>query len=143
MKSARTWPELHRVTKLDPRDDPRGRLVEVLRPATTEVGQVNLIWIRPGQVRGRHYHKRSGEWFLVIAGVVAVELEAISSPEGTITHSEWVEVSGDEPTLVWVPSWVQHTLHNRSPDTTAIVLVGLVKPFEESRDDVYQARGLA
>jgi dTDP-4-dehydrorhamnose 3,5-epimerase-like enzyme len=143
MKAARACHELYRATPLDPKDDPRGRLVEVLRPDMTEVGQVNMIWIRPGQERGRHYHKRSGEWFFVIAGAVAFQLEAVSPADGTITHCEWVELSGDEPTLVWVPSWVQHTLRNRSPDATAIVLVGLMKPFDESRDDVYQARGVA
>jgi dTDP-4-dehydrorhamnose 3,5-epimerase-like enzyme len=140
---ARTDPELYRSTPLDPRDDVRGRLVEVLRPAAMELGQVNAIWIRPGQERGGHYHKLSGEWFVVIAGAVAFELEAVSRSNETVTHRGCVELSGGEPTLVWVPSWVQHTLRNRSPDTTAIVLVGLTKPFDKAFDDVYQARDVA
>jgi dTDP-4-dehydrorhamnose 3,5-epimerase-like enzyme len=135
----RTSPELYCATPLDPMDDPRGRLVEVIRPVSMWLGQINVLWIHPGQERGRHYHKRSDEWFVVIAGAVAFELEAVSPGEGTVTDRRYVELSGDEPTLLWV----QHTLWNRSPDTTAIVLVGLARPFEELRDDVYQARGVA
>jgi dTDP-4-dehydrorhamnose 3,5-epimerase len=140
---ARPPPELYRATPLDPKDDPRGRLVEVIRPATMGLGQINVLWIRPGQERGRHYHKRSGEWFVVLAGAVGFELESISPGDGTVTDHTCVELSGDEPTLLWIPSWVQHTLRNRSPDATATVLVGLARPFEELRDDVYQARGVA
>jgi dTDP-4-dehydrorhamnose 3,5-epimerase-like enzyme len=135
----RSDPQLFRAIPLEVRDDPRGRLVEVLRPAVTQVGQVNLIWIAPGQERGRHYHKQSGEWFLVIAGVVAFQFEPVSPADGTVSHRQWAEFSGDQPTLVWVPCWIQHTLRNPSPDTAAIVLVGLLRPFEELRDDVFQA----
>ncbi len=141
MTTGRSDPGLFRATPLDVKDDPRGRLVEALRPTAMEVSQVNLIWVLPGQERGRHYHKRSGEWFLVIAGLVEFRLEAVSPADGTISGSERAAFSGGEPTLVWVPSWVQHTLRNPSPDVTAVVLVGLVKPFEEARDDVFRAGG--
>jgi dTDP-4-dehydrorhamnose 3,5-epimerase-like enzyme len=141
MTRGRSAGGLFRATPLKVKDDPRGRLVEALWPAAMEVGQVNLIWVLPGQERGRHYHKRSGEWFLVVAGLVEFRLEAISPADGTLSGSERAAFSGDEPTLIWVPSWVQHTLRNPSPDVTAVVLVGLAKPFEEAREDVFRADG--
>jgi len=59
----------YKIKELKQNTDERGTLIEVLR--SDEVGTFNQVYsatIKPGCVRGGHYHKERKEWFCVLKG---------------------------------------------------------------------------
>ncbi|MFH0956329.1 MAG: cupin domain-containing protein [Candidatus Aenigmatarchaeota archaeon] len=60
--------------KLKVNEDERGWLAEVFRDEFAK-GQVYAFTIKPGKIRGRHYHKKKMEWFCVLQGSCTVEID--------------------------------------------------------------------
>ena len=59
---------------------PRGELA-VLTDGSTPLRHLCYVELRTGMVRGNHFHKLRHEYFYVIAGNLAVELQEISTNE--------------------------------------------------------------
>lgn len=120
------------VTALEEHVDERGNLIEIVKD---KVAQVNMLWIGKGKSRGGHFHKKNGEWFCVVKGLVQFDLNKVDSncvSKGKSSHV----FSGDAPMLVWIPPFVVHTLENKTEES-AMVLVAAMVPFSESKDDVF------
>lgn len=70
------------IRYLDKNTDDRGTLIEVLR--SDIVGQFNQIYsasIKPGKIRGGHYHKNRKEWFCVLIGEGTYEIKDMETGE--------------------------------------------------------------
>jgi len=60
----------YKIQELKIHSDRRGWFVEMFKANKTdkEIKQVSVASIKPGKVRGNHYHLNKTEWFLVIGG---------------------------------------------------------------------------
>lgn len=60
----------YKIQELKTNSDQRGWFVEMLKTNRTsqKIKQVSVASIKPGKVRGNHYHLNKTEWFLVIGG---------------------------------------------------------------------------
>jgi dTDP-4-dehydrorhamnose 3,5-epimerase-like enzyme len=105
---------IHRLDKLIWEDD-RGWGVRPLEAAGLtggkSVGDVHVVSLRPGHVRGNHYHD-GPEWLLVFGGTL--EVRSRRGDEGALGVET---VEGDNPVLLEIPPGVRHSLKNESNST--------------------------
>ncbi|MBU1870360.1 MAG: WxcM-like domain-containing protein [Candidatus Omnitrophica bacterium] len=77
----------YQITKIEKHSDVRGQLVVFLRNSELKArnkkfGQIYFVsFNKKGIVRGNHYHKKWREWFGIVHGRVAVELEHVLTGE--------------------------------------------------------------
>lgn len=86
--------------------DPRGDLFESLR-YHGGTAQTYLSTTHPGQVRGEHYHLHKVERFVVVKGRAEIGFRRLLH-DAVLT----IEVSGDRPAIVDMPTMWVHNLHN-------------------------------
>lgn len=95
--------------------DERGWGVEPLKAAglsPENLGNLHVVSMAPGSVRGNHLHPKSTEWIQVLGGPVEI---AWRSGEAGERHSSIVE--GDRTVLFEIPPGVSHALRNNSRET--------------------------
>ncbi len=93
------------MSKLEVRQDERGKLVEIFK--IPNVGQIFYSTSVPGAVRGNHYHTRKKEYFCVIEGTGRISLRDRESGE----RKEYL-VSGEAPEVVAMPLNWTHNIEN-------------------------------
>jgi UDP-2-acetamido-2,6-beta-L-arabino-hexul-4-ose reductase len=86
--------------------DPRGDLFECLRLHGGQA-QVFCSSTNPGHTRGNHYHRRKLERFQVLRGEAVIALRRLFTNE--IVE---FEVSGDQPSIVDMPTLWVHNIRN-------------------------------
>ena len=71
----------YKVKELEIHSDERGWLVEMLKrdELKEDIKQVYVATIKPGCVRGNHYHLKRTEWFLVIGEKTEIYLQDIKT----------------------------------------------------------------
>jgi mannose-6-phosphate isomerase-like protein (cupin superfamily) len=82
---------------------PRGELA-VLTDGSTPIRHLCYVELRTGKVRGNHFHKLRHEYFYVIAGNLAVQLQDLSTME-----SASVELR--EGDMLYIKPGVAHALN--------------------------------
>ena len=89
--------------------DGRGELVKVLTSSglggKAPFGEIYLIRTQPGEVRGRHYHDHTTEWFIALRGKMRIRLVL----PGT-DRAKDVVLDGADPKVLKVPAGVAHAL---------------------------------
>jgi UDP-2-acetamido-2,6-beta-L-arabino-hexul-4-ose reductase len=85
--------------------DARGDLVEAVR--AHGAGQTFCSSTRPGVTRGEHFHLAKVERFLVLHGEAEIRLRRVL--HGDVLH---LRVSGDEPSIVDMPTMWAHDITN-------------------------------
>ncbi|WP_291270424.1 NAD-dependent epimerase/dehydratase family protein [Geothrix sp.] len=85
--------------------DTRGGLFEAVK--TQHGGQAFLSSTHPGITRGRHYHHRKVERFLVVSGEAEIRIRRLFSMEVQVFR-----VSGAEPCFVDMPTFHAHEITN-------------------------------
>ena len=67
--------------ELEIHSDERGWLVEMLKKneIKEDIKQIYVATIKPGRVRGNHYHLNRTEWFLVIGEKAEIYLQDIKT----------------------------------------------------------------
>jgi mannose-6-phosphate isomerase-like protein (cupin superfamily) len=103
---------------------PRGELA-VLTDGSTPIRHLCYVELRTGMVRGNHFHKLRREYFYVIAGELAVQLEDVSTKE-----SVRVEVRPGD--MLFIEPGVAHALN---PLNEGHALEYAAEPFDLA--DVY------
>lgn len=104
LRSAR-FPERSPIP-LSPRTDNRGSLVEVVR-AHGGQGQTFVSTTRPAVTRGRHFHLRKVERFVVLRGQARISLRRLFADQ--VVH---FDVSGEIPVAVDMPTMWVHEITN-------------------------------
>ena len=99
------------IKKLNPLDDERGFLMEILRsddPIFQKFGQCYVTAVHPGIVKGWHYHKKQFDHFCCLRGTAKVVL--YDGRESSRTFGEVNEfiLSLESPLLVKIPPYVFH-----------------------------------
>lgn len=90
--------------------DARGSFFEVIR-SHGGAGQSSFSTTAPGISRGDHFHRRKVERFTVLAGSARISLRKLFSDEAL--H---LDVTGDEPVAVDMPTMWAHRIINTGSD---------------------------
>jgi UDP-2-acetamido-2,6-beta-L-arabino-hexul-4-ose reductase len=86
-------------------NDARGQLFEVLRLAGG--GQLFFSTIKPGVIRGNHFHSRKVERFCVVRGEAIIRIRQVGEERVREFH-----VSGTSPEFISVPALCTHQIEN-------------------------------
>lgn len=122
---ARPVHQLHSV------HDDRGAFTELVR-AHHGSGQTAISTTLPGVTRGNHFHRRKLERFVVVQGEARIALRRVLTDERQV-----VEVSGDRPVAVDMPTLWAHSITNtgKKPLVTAFWTNEL---FDPTHSDTHQ-----
>ena len=109
-----------RIHLLDARlwADERGwgvRPLEAASLAGVPLGDLHVVSLRPGKVRGDHHHDGT-EWLLITEGIVEVRSRA-SEDEPVRTQT----LEGEHPILLEIPPGVRHAIRNAGERTIYLV----------------------
>lgn len=110
--------------------DERGRLVETVR-SHGGPGQTFVSTSRPGVTRGRHYHVRKIERFVVLAGEARIRLRRVLTDE-TVAF----DVSGESPVVVDMPTMWSHDITNTG-DSELTTVFWTNELFDPQAPDTY------
>lgn len=114
---------------LQVRSDPRGHLFEAVK--TLNGGQAFLSTTLPGVTRGRHYHRRKLERFLVISGRAEIRIRRLFDREVQV-----FPVTGDAPCFIDIPTLHTHEITNTGQQDL-LTLFWSHEIFDPSRSDTY------
>ena len=112
------------------RTDPRGSLVEAVK-AHGGSGQTFFSTTVPGVTRGEHFHLRKIERFVVIGGTARIQLRRLFTDE---VHD--VEVSGDTPVAIDMPTMWPHNITNTG-EGELLTLFWTDSVFDPAAPDTY------
>jgi len=113
-----------------PRSDERGTLVESVRVHGGQ-GQTFVSSTHPGFVRGEHFHLRKVERFQVLSGRGVIRLRRMLTDEVVD-----FEVTGDEPSVVDMPTMWAHSIKNVGTEEL-VTLFWAHELFDPEAPDTY------
>ncbi|HEX7858707.1 MAG TPA: cupin domain-containing protein [Verrucomicrobiae bacterium] len=100
---------------------PRGDLA-VLTDGTTPIRHLSYLELRPGMIRGNHYHKQRREWFYLISGELSLTMADVKGGEKTVIQLR----AGD---LAYITPEIAHALN---PTTPGHAVEFAAEPFDLS-----------
>lgn len=108
----------YKIKKLQIHEDERGWLVELLKANEIEepIKQIHIASIKPGHVRGNHYHSKRMEWFFVVAGKAELSLQDIKTKEKIC-----FKLSSKEPKVITIFPNIAHTVKNVGKEMVYLV----------------------
>lgn len=109
--------------------DHRGSFTEIIR--TAERGQFSVNVVKPGVVKGNHWHDTKNEKFLVVSGEGVIRLRRV---DGTEVYEYFV--SGEEMQVVDIPPGHTHNIENLGR-TDMITFMWANEAFDSKRPDTY------
>lgn len=120
---------------LKPFIDSRGILKKILLHSQVEegIGEVYVLYTKPGSTRGNHYHKLTVEFFAVISGTASIALKDMRTGD-----LELLELSAWDNRVLKVPPWVAHALRNDT-DEALVVLAMANREYSPEDPDTYKA----
>jgi UDP-2-acetamido-2,6-beta-L-arabino-hexul-4-ose reductase len=121
------------LKKLDKKVDERGFVFEVLRSeqVASQFGQIFISTVKPGKVKGNHYHKRKKEWYCIVRGSVTVHLLDVKTGD-----KQEVNLDESEPTLLQINPGVSHAITNNTEEE-AWILAYISESFNQDDPDTF------
>ena len=129
------WKEPFDELVLVPHTDQRGTLFEVFRYEDFNIPQGGYVYtfsINPHFRRGDHYHHKKVEWFTCVYGKAKVLLSTVDGK-----YSKVVELSADNPKLVYAPAETIHALINEEDDQVAVIVSYGTVPHDDGTPDTF------
>lgn len=114
---------------LNMHSDDRGCFTEFLK--SSDRGQVSVNLIKPGVVKGNHWHQSKCKKYLVVKGKGLIRFRRVDSDKITEYY-----VSGDKLQVVDIPPGYVHTIGNVG-DEDMIVVMWVNEVFNPDRLDTY------
>lgn len=115
--------------KLKMNRDERGSFTEFLH--LRDIGQISINVVKPGIVKGNHWHHTKAEKFLVVKGMAQIHFRHMITDEMT----ELV-VSGEELEVIDIPVGYIHSIINIGKEDLVIV-IWANEVFDPNRPDTY------
>jgi len=108
----------HRIKELKIHSEERGWFIEMLRRngLKDEIKQISVASIKPGCVRGNHYHLNKTEWFFIINGKANFYLENPKTGERIC-----LKLSSKNPKAITVFPQIAHAIKNIDKKTIYFV----------------------
>jgi len=111
---------------LEIHEDERGWLLEVLK--REGIKQVYVASIKPGFIRGNHYHLEKTEWFFVIGKTAEIVIEDIKTKQREVINTKDMKVIAILPNkahavknlgseIIYLVSIVDHIYDPKNTDT--------------------------
>ena len=118
----------YKIKELEIHSDNRGWLVELLKANQLEkpVKQIYIASIKPGCVRGNHYHLKRMEWFFIVAGKAKLSLQDIKTKEKIS-----FKLSPREPKVITIFPNISHAIKNVGKEVVYLV---------SAQSDIYNPR---
>ena len=118
--------------EINSKEDERGKFVELFKSQLS--GQVSFLTIKPGKIRGGHYHHTKTEKFVLISGKVNFRFKNILSDEFyEIPVSDQVSMMVET-----IPGW-SHDIKNVG-NKEAIIIVLANEVFNPEKSDTIQKK---
>lgn len=109
--------------------DERGSFTEIIR--TPDRGQFSVNVIKPGIVKGNHWHNTKNEKFLVVSGGGVIRFRRVDG-----THVLEYRVSADELRVVDIPPGYTHNIENAGC-TDMVVFMWASESFDPDSPDTF------
>lgn len=108
----------YKVKELEVHSDKRGWLVEMLKrnELKEDIKQIYVVTIKPGCVRGNHYHLKRTEWFLIIGGRAEFYLEDLRTKEKIC-----LKLSSKNPRVITIFPKIAHAVKNSGKKAVYLV----------------------
>ncbi len=108
----------HKVKEIELHSDERGWLAEVLKrnEIKEDIKQIYVATIKPGYIRGNHYHLERTEWFFVVGGRANLYL---GNPENK--ENICLEISSGKPKVITIFPKTAHAVKNTGEETIYLV----------------------
>jgi len=119
------------VRRLTSATDHRGAFTELVR-AHGSAGQAGISTTLPGVTRGDHFHRRKIERFVVVQGSARIVLRRVLTDERHV-----IDVSGDEPVAVDMPTLWAHSITNTG-DSPLVTTFWTNDLFDPANPDTHQ-----
>ncbi len=115
------------IKKLKTHSNQRGWLVEILRQDQIKksIKQIYVASIKPGYIRGNHYHQRRTEWFFIVKGEGKLYLKDLKGKKKVLKISEKLK------RMIEIPSNTAHAIKNTGKETLFLV---------SAQDDLYNPK---
>lgn len=120
-----------------PSIDQRGSFTEIIR--TVNCGQVSINVVKPGIIRGQHWHNSKCEIFIVVSGHGMIQERRIGiNPEtGTTYPVIEFEVTGEQVKAVQMLPGYTHNIINLSKTQDLVTVIWANEQFDESHPDTF------
>lgn len=117
---------------LEVHQDHRGLLLGNLdKDLGKQIQHFFVATINPGKSRGKHYHNKKKEWFIILGGKVKLDLVDIKSNE-----KRSIILDSNDHLIYEMPPGIVHSFKNISK--TTITLLALVNEFlNKNKPDTY------
>lgn len=124
-----------KVKKLNIKEDTRGWFTEILRfeelyNKKKKFGQMYVTIAKPGQTKGRHYHKRKTEYFCVIKGNAMLTLI-----DKKTLFKQKIRMGEDNMVMVQIPPMVWHAIENTEKKNEIYLLAYIDEPYNPNDPD--------
>lgn len=108
----------YKIKKLNIHLDERGWLVEMLKrnKSKKDIKQIYVATIKPGEIRGNHYHLKRTEWFFIIWGKAELYLEDLKNKEKVCLN-----LSSKKPKVITIFPKIAQAVKNPSKETIYLV----------------------
>lgn len=130
-------PEEEMEYTFHPSIDQRGSFTEIIR--TVNCGQVSINVVKPGIIRGQHWHNSKCEIFIVVSGHGMIQERRIGiNPEtGTTYPVIEFEVTGEQVKAVQMLPGYTHNIINLSKTQDLVTVIWANEQFDESHPDTF------
>lgn len=119
--------------------DSRGVFAELIKMQSG--GQVSVIVVKPGQIRGQHWHNSKWEIFIVVSGYGLIQERRVGTDEEGMAYPVVeFEVSGEQMTRVQMLPGYTHSVMNLSSTENLIAVIWANELFDPSAPDTYYER---
>jgi len=108
----------YNIKRIKGHADERGYFLEILRISDSgfPIKQVSIASIKPGEIRGNHYHNKRQEWFLMIGGEAELYIANPFSRE-----KKKIGISEEKPVLINIMPYTAHAFKNISKKIIYII----------------------
>ena len=108
----------YKVKELEIHSDKRGWLVEMLKRngLKEDIKQIYVTSIKPGKIRGNHYHLKRTEWFFIISGKAELYLQDLKTKERIC-----FKLFSKKPKVITVFPKIAHAVKNPSKEIIYLV----------------------
>ena len=110
-----------------------GYFQELAHSSDVKFGQLSLLGIKPGCVRGGHYHTRKEEWFCCIHGRCEMAMIDIRDKSSRV-----VILDDSNRELVFIKPYESHTVRNISKSEDCELLVIISEEYDPNDPDTFK-----
>jgi len=108
----------YKIKELEIHSDKRGWLVEMLKrnEIRQDIKQIYVATIKPGCIRGNHYHLKKTEWLFISKGKANIYLEDIKTQKKIC-----LKLSSKRPKVITTPPKIAHAVKNSGKEIVYLV----------------------